>query len=74
MEKLKEEEKMTFEQAFRALEESAEKLRSGALGLEESIEVYDKSIMYYNICSEILANAKQKILVCSETGETEEFK
>ena len=69
-----EERKITFEEAFKALEESAEKLRSGSLGLEESMEVYDNSIMYYNICSDILSNAKQKISVCSPNGETEEFK
>lgn len=65
---------MTFEEAFQALENAAEQLRSGKLGLEESMKVYDNSIMYFNRCQEILTDAKQKILMLDpETEETEEF-
>ena len=71
----KEEVRMSFEEAFSALEEAAEKLRSGKLGLEESIDVYDKSIMYYNICRTILEEARQKIVMFDpESGEEKEFK
>ncbi|MCF0150572.1 MAG: exodeoxyribonuclease VII small subunit [Firmicutes bacterium] len=65
---------MTFEEAFQALEKAAEALRSGKLGLEESIEVYDNSILYYQRCRQILDGAKQKILKYDPTtDETEEF-
>ncbi len=65
---------MSFEEAFKALEEAAEKLRSGKLGLEESIQVYDNSIMYYKICEKILSEAKQKIMIFDPlTEKTEEF-
>ena len=68
------EEKMTFEEALAALEDAAEKLRSGRLGLEESIDVYDKSIMYYKQCEKILKDARQKIMIFDPvTGETKEF-
>ncbi len=67
--------KMSFEEAFAALEEAAEKLRSGKLGLEESIDVYDKSIMYYNLCQRILEEARQKIMMFDPvSGEEKEFK
>ena len=63
-----------FEENLRKLEEAAEKLRSGELSLDESLEVYSKSIMYYKFCSEYLNNAIQKIeMYRPETGETEEM-
>lgn len=54
-------ETMTFEEALQALETAADSLRSGGLTLEESVVVYDKSILLYNRCKGILDNAKQKI-------------
>ena len=67
-------EELTFEEALAALEETAESLRSGSLGLEESVEVYDKSILLYNRCRGILDQAKQKIEIYRpETGTVEEF-
>ena len=65
---------MTFEEALKKLEESAELLRSGKLTLEESLKVYEECSKYHKICSDILAEAKQKIeLYRPETGETESF-
>ena len=67
-------EDLTFEEALAALEETAESLRSGKLGLEESVEVYDKSILLYNRCKSILDNAKQKIEIYRpQDGTTEDF-
>lgn len=54
-------EDLTFEQALQALETSADRLRSGQLSLEESVLVYNNSIMLYNHCRTILDQAKQKI-------------
>ena len=54
-------EDMAFEEALAALEETAGCLRSGKLSLEESVAVYDKSILLYNHCKKILDQAKQKI-------------
>ena len=67
-------EDLTFEEALAALEEKAESLRSGRLGLEESVEVYDKSILLYNRCRSILDKAKQKIEIYRpQDGTTEAF-
>ena len=54
-------EDMTFEEALQALEDAADSLRSGGLSLEQSVSVYDKSILLYNHCKGILDSAKQKI-------------
>ena len=65
---------MTFEEALAALQETAESLRSGRLGLEESVEVYDKSILLYNRCKSILDSARQKIEIYKpQEGTTEAF-
>ena len=65
---------MTFEEALEALETAADSLRSGELPLEESVKVYDKSIMLYNHCKGILDKAKQKIEIYRpESGATEDF-
>ena len=53
--------KIVFEDSLKRLEEAAERLRSGELSLDESLEVYNKSITYYNECAEYLKNAQQKI-------------
>ena len=67
-------EDLTFEEALAALAETAESLRSGKLGLEESVEVYDKSILLYNRCKGILDKAKQKIEIYRpQDGTTEAF-
>ena len=72
--KEKKPEEMSFEELLAKLEECAEVLRSGSAPLDESIEVYDKSIMYYKLCKEKLDSAKQKIEIYRpETGETEAF-
>ena len=63
-----------FEENLGKLEECAEKLRSGELSLDESLEVYNKSITYYNFCSDYLKNARQKIEIYRpETGTVEDM-
>ena len=72
--KAKDPEGMKFEEALRELSECAEKLKSGKLSLDESIEVYDKSIMYYNRCKAILDGVQQKIeLYKPESDQAEDF-
>ena len=68
------EKELSFEEALAELEKAADFLKDGEAGLEESVKVYEKSILYYNRCVEILKNAKQKIeLYNPERGETEAF-
>jgi exodeoxyribonuclease VII small subunit len=67
-------ETMKFEEALAAMEQRAEDMRSGRLSLEDSVEVYDKSILLYKRCREILDNAKQKIEIYRpQEGTTEDF-
>ena len=66
--------KLSFEEAVKKLEEGSEVLRSGTLSLEDSIKTYEECLKYYGICRDILDKAKQKIEIYRpETGETEEF-
>lgn len=55
------EEKLTFEQAYEKLKESASKLDSDDVTLEEAMKLYEDGIKYYKLCSGILDEAKQKI-------------
>ena len=65
---------MSFEQALKALEEAAESLRSGRLSLEDSMKVYDNSILLYNRCKSILDEARQKIEIYRPQEDiTEDF-
>ncbi len=67
-------EEIRFEEALRLLEENAEKLRSGGCSIEESVEIYNKCVKYYNICEDILKNVRQSIEILDpDSGETEAF-
>ena len=57
--------KITFEEALKQLESSADKLKRDGVTLEETIKSYEEGIKYYKQCSEILNDAKQKIEIIS---------
>lgn len=57
--------KLTFEEALKQLESSADKLRKDGVTLEEAMKSYEEGIRYYKQCSEILNDAKQKIEIIS---------
>jgi len=54
-------EKGKFEEALAKLQEMADTIKSQDTSLEEAISCYTKGMEYYQICHEILENAKQKI-------------
>ncbi|MBR5315923.1 MAG: exodeoxyribonuclease VII small subunit [Firmicutes bacterium] len=56
-------EKGKFEEALAKLQEMSEQIKSQDTNLEEAITCYSKGMEYYQICHEILENAKQKIEV-----------
>jgi exodeoxyribonuclease VII small subunit len=58
---MKQDQVFTFEQALEKLEESARRLDSTDVSLEESILVYEEGVKYYKICDEMLKSARQKI-------------
>ena len=52
---------LTFEQAFKELEESVAKLESGELPLEESLELYERGQALAAYCAKMLDEAELKI-------------
>ena len=52
---------MTFEQSLKKLEEIAEKLENGELGLDSSINEFEKGIKLAKFCHEKLEEAERKI-------------
>ncbi len=53
--------KLTFEEALRQLEEIAEQIEQGRIGLEESITKYEQGMLLVRQCREILAGAERRI-------------
>ena len=67
-------ENMTYEQAYAKLEEYTERLESGELTLDESLQVFEKAVALIRYCGEKLDGAKKQMLVLVEglNGEMEE--
>ncbi|MCL1809838.1 MAG: exodeoxyribonuclease VII small subunit [Clostridiales bacterium] len=57
--------KPTFEEALAGLEKSAADLIKPDITLDEAMKNFEKGIGYYNKCSEILNDARQKISMYS---------
>ncbi len=65
---------LSFEKAVKKLEDISEQIRSGELSIEESVKLYQESVKYFNMCNDILNNAKQKIEIYRpESDDVEEF-
>ncbi len=56
-----EEKKLTFEEAYKNLEQAVEKLDSDGVTLDEALENYEKGVRYYKECLSLLDNARQRI-------------
>jgi len=54
-------EKMNFEDALDKLTELSEQIKGQDISLEDAIACYTQGMEYYQICHEILENAKQTI-------------
>lgn len=65
--------KMSFEKALKQLEEIVNKLESGDLGLEDSLELFEEGIKLSRFCSKKLELAEKKIemLTKDEKGENQ---
>ena len=61
------ENKVTFEEALKQLDEIVKKLESGENSLEESIELYKKGATLCGECSKLLENAKLTIKTISDS-------
>ena len=64
---------LSFEKALSMLEDIAAELESGTLGLEDSLEKYEKGIKYARLCQSRLKEAERKIEILqkSDNGEVE---
>lgn len=75
MEKLEEKIKsMSFEKALAELETITEQLEMGSVPLEESISLYERSIVLHRHCEKLLKSAESRIekISLSETGHKTE--
>lgn len=58
--------KPSFEDALRQLEEIAEQIEQGKIGLEESIARYEQGMLLVKQCREILSTAEHRIQMLQE--------
>ena len=58
--------KPSFEDALRQLEEIAEQIEQGKIGLEESIVKYEQGMLLVKQCREILSTAERRIQMLQE--------
>ena len=54
--------KQTFEEALTGLEKSAADLDKHDITLEQALKTFETGVDYYNKCSEMLNDAKQKVI------------
>ncbi len=66
-------EKLTFEKALERLEQIALRLEDGSLGLDESIEEFEKGILLAKFCHDKLTEAERKVEILQK-GESGEVK
>ncbi|MCA9995191.1 MAG: exodeoxyribonuclease VII small subunit [Anaerolineales bacterium] len=64
---------LTFEQALRALEETAVKLESGDLSLEESLTLYEQGQKLAAFCTQQLDHATLRVEQLTTDGEIVEI-
>ena len=62
---------MAFEEALEKLEEITNSLESGELGLEESIQEFEKGIKLAKFCHDTLEKAERKIEILQKGGDGE---
>ena len=58
-----------FEDAMQKLEQFSEMLSNESISLEESINVYEEGLAYYEYCKAILDDTTQRIVTIEEGRE-----
>lgn len=61
------EEKLSFEEAFRQLQELVKKMESGALPLADSVKAYETGMKLKAYCEQLLKEAELKIEQLSDS-------
>lgn len=54
-------EQLSFEQAVEKLEEIVRQVEQGEIGLEQSIQEYERGMLLIKRCKQVLANAEQRV-------------
>lgn len=63
---------LTYEQAYKRLEEIVEKLENGSVPLEESMKLFEEGTKLANFCNSKLNAAEQKFtLLITENSESD---
>ena len=61
--------KETFEEALRSLENSVDRLESGDLSLEESLRCFEDGVKNLSLCRKFLANVETRVeMLIKEQG------
>ncbi len=66
-------ETMTFERAYKELEETVQQLEVGNLPLEEAIALYQRGMALAKYCNLQLDNAELRIKMLAPSGELVDF-
>lgn len=64
---------LTYEEAYKKLENILERLESKGASLDESLSLYEEGISLYKHCNKLLENAQLKISKFSQLGIEEEL-
>lgn len=64
---------LTYEQAYKQLEDILERLESKSTSLDESLSLYEEGIRLYKYCNKLLDNAQLKISKFNQFGIEEDF-
>ena len=67
----KQPQKNSFEQALKELEDAADRLESGDLGLDDSIKEFEKGIKLARYCQQKLEEAERKIEILQKGADGE---
>ena len=59
----------SFEQALEQLEDSAARLESGDLSLEDALQVFERGIAASRACTRYLDQARKRVQVLQDDGE-----
>lgn len=63
---------LTYEQAYKRLEEIVEKLENGSVPLEESMKLFEEGTKLANFCNKKLNDAEQKFTqLITENSESD---
>jgi len=66
-------EKLSYEEAYKMLEETLNTMEEGKLSLEDSVKEFTKASELYKHCEKLLKNAEGKVKIIIDNEKEEEF-